>query len=145
MDINLGGIKKKLEDNAMLVAILVSAYQRFNGDINAVIDWFTSANAMTEINKSLTTKDLLAGKLGFGALAPAYGGHLYSGIFKSGVGLYLLSELGIIEGKYKKLGTDLMWGGGIAAVALPGSPNGSGGGGGSNRSYGRKRFEGDYA
>ena len=142
MDINLGGITKKLEDNAPLVAFIASAYSRFDGDIDKLLGQFTSGNFLKEAQASLTWPNLLLAKLDLKKVS-GYGGHLYGGLFKGGILAYVLAEIGIIPAKYKKLATDVMWGSGLAAVVLPGSP-GAGYSSGNSSSGGGNPFNGVY-
>jgi hypothetical protein len=133
MDISLGGITKKLEDNALILAFAASAFERFNGDINTIIGNYTNfgENGVGgELRRTLTDLGTLKYKL---LNSP----HLYTGIFKGGIAIWLLAEMGIIPSKYGKLGKDLLMGSGIAAVTLPASGGGADGssGGGSHPAF----------
>jgi hypothetical protein len=116
MDINIGGITKKLEDNAEWLVLLASAYERL-GSIDGIVQQYTTSDVMTEVQRTLTRPALLKHKL---LDAP----HLYSGVFKISLLGRLLAEMDILPSKYKRLTEKLMLGSAIAAVTLPGS-NGS--------------------
>ena len=135
MNLNVGGIMKKLEQNADWVAALISVYQRFDGNLDQVWQQYTSTRVMNEIQNTLTHPWLIKHKL-------LESDHLYTGLFKAGIGAYIASELGIIPSKYKNIAKKIMWGSGVAAITLPGSgeshSHGSSGGSGGNP------FEGVY-
>lgn len=125
MDLKLGGITKKLEDNAAILAFAGSAYSR-QPDITALINHFTNLN----------TEGISSGSGNYGALGEAIltltdmqqlkyklidSDHLYTTLFKVGIGAYLASEFGIIGAKWKSIGKDIAKGAGAAAIVLPGS------------------------
>lgn len=129
MNVNLGGIKNKLMNKAEYVAFLVSAYERFDGDLSTVSNHFLKGGAIREVTKNIGDLDLLKHKLWDSE-------HGYTGIFKMGVYAYIAAELGLLDKKYKKTIEKVLWGSGLAAVVLPGhggassgSSGGSSGGG----------------
>ena len=128
MDLKLGGITKKLEDNAALLAFGAGAWSRIP-NFNSLIGHFTNFGtgqaggtygALGEAINTLTSPELLKYKL---LDSP----HLYTALFKLGVGAYIAGELGIVAPRWKNLGLDIAKGAGAAAIVIsgsgPGSPN----------------------
>lgn len=123
----LEGITNKLEKNAEILTVLVTAYaheQEFGGGIGGLFTYLTKTGpggALAELQYDLNNPQWFFDKL-MGKTTPP---HLYSAAFKLGAGLWLLGELGIYT-KYKALGKKIATGGAIAAAIMQGSGPGAG-------------------
>lgn len=125
MDINLGGIKGKLEKNAMAITFALTAWERA-GSLNGVINQYTNFRSsgqgnygfIGELENTLRNTGLLKYKL---LDSP----HMYTTAFKYSAIAYIAAELGVIPVHYKKLTKDVMIGAAAVALTMPGSGPGS--------------------
>lgn len=119
LNINVGGIIKKIESKADWVAFLVAAYSRYP-DISRLIEHYTNVGeggALWQAGQTLQIPGLLKYKLWESP-------HLYTTAFKYSLFARLLAEIDILPAKYKKLTEKIMIGAGAAAFTLGGSgPN----------------------
>lgn len=113
MNLNLGGIERKLMDKADLVAFLASGYMRFDGDLGRLLHQYTSKDVINELMFSLGSIEQIKWKL-------LDTGHAYSNIFKMALYGRIATEFGILT-KYKKTLDKVLLGSGLAALTLPGS------------------------
>lgn len=122
MDIEgkINNIIDKAQDKADWIAGLLSAWERFDGNIDQIISYYMKLNPKDpsgvgyQVMETLKDPSLLTYKL---FRAP----HMYSTAVKIGLGAYLAADFGLIAAKWKKTGEKIAWGAGIAAVTLPGS------------------------
>jgi len=115
MNVNLGGIMKKLENNAHWISFLASGYMRFNGDIDALINQYLSGGVISELTRTLEYGPTFIKWKLFDTP------HAYSGLFKASLYAWLAEEFGIVPSKYKGTIEKVMLGSGLAALTLPGS------------------------
>jgi len=123
MDFNLNGIAGKLEKNAELLTAIAAIYSRNQEGMGW--DYFTNPTGpngiLHGIQYTLTHPEHLKYKL-------LDSQHLYTGLFKLGVGLMIAGELGApIVGKYARLGEKIAKTAAIMAIILPGSGGASNG------------------
>ena len=138
MNFNVKGIQKKLMDKADWVAFLVSAWERYDGNIGGILGHYTSLDPehgfLNELRRNLTNIGSLKWSLWESP-------HLYTTIFKISTMARLAVEVGLIPPKYKKTLEKVMLGSGIAAITLagsgpePSSGSHSYGGGGNSPSW----------
>jgi hypothetical protein len=119
---DIGGLVSKFEKNAELIVVIGSGYaheREFGGGLGGLFGYLTGdltgkrKGPLAEIQKDIEDPDFFFYKL-------LESGHLYSTLFKIGVGGYIAGEMGFLT-KYKKLSEKLAKGGFIAAAVLQGS------------------------
>ena len=104
-------------DNAHWITFLLAGYERFQGDLGQLFDYYVKLkpyNAMQETMKTLGNIELLKYKL-------LHSPHAYTGLFKLGLMGWFGIQFGIIPSKYKKTVEKILMGSGFAAVTLIGS------------------------
>ena len=138
MNLNVSGVMNKVKKNADWLAFLLSAYQRFDGDIGQVVKHYTSAKPLNVLQHVLSNPGMtLKHRLWESE-------HGYTGLFKISLIAYLATEFGLLPNKYKGLAKKIMWGSGVAAVTLPGSYGGEKETSGGGHSSGGDPMKGDY-
>jgi len=117
LNINIGGIKNKLISKADWVTFLVSAYKRYDGDLERIFNHYTSfgdTGVLAQVTHSLRNMQSLKYKLWDSP-------HGYTGLFRAGVYAYLATEFGLLDKKWKKTIEKVLIGSGAAALTLEGS------------------------